>query len=169
VRARLHPVVAVAFAAIAVLVACTKPSDRPPDNVCDGLDASCAVVPPQGGGGPNPDGGCGLSCDAGCVGDECGVAGDGAATCGGFGSRVPACDACFRLSCCAQGATCSANPSCAAIQICVTSTCAPNDFTCQQSCVQSNPNGAQDYQSLSTCMTSNCFQQCNPPVDAAAE
>jgi hypothetical protein len=143
-----------------VIPACSAASARPPDEGdCVKVgDARCSTPDPGGGGGAGPtmgDSGSPATVDSGST---CGVA-------EGLFTTNTSCLPCIEgqtagdFGCCQADEACSNQAPCFALLQCVLG-CPANDSTCAATCQNSNPNGVQAYDDLSSCLTLNCSPQC---------
>jgi len=86
---------------------------------------------------------------------ECGL------SCGGFGYRVPGCDACVRSMCCSLAAACAKNPACVRLDSCRTN-CLAGSTSCPLQCDRENPDGVTDYSLWFDCTETVCSTSCQP-------
>jgi hypothetical protein len=79
-------------------------------------------------------------------------------TCGSLGSENATCDACFRTSCCDEGAACGQTESCLDYWDCAVA--CNGDPQCRDSCDAQFPDGRSPYEALEGCLLDNCSTQC---------
>jgi hypothetical protein len=84
-----------------------------------------------------------------------------------LGIKSTTCSDCLAAHCCSETAACANGPStddtCGAWIDCANS-CASspaNPQVCKNGCTDTLPNGYADYDTMTTCMTSNCREKCN--------
>lgn len=106
------------------------------------------------------------SCPAACqyfqhggwTGDAGGGPGMTSSTCGGLGSKTPACDSCMHESCCGEATECGQAASCLSYWDCVLP--CGDDASCRDSCDAMNPGGKGPYEGLHGCLVDHCLSAC---------
>jgi hypothetical protein len=130
----------------------------------DGGSGGAAGSTAAGAGGTEPFGGGGTagSGTAGTGGTNASGSGGSSTAGSGGSSSGQTCQECQQTECNAELAKCSQNQSCVAAIQCANQC---QDQACFQKCLEDNPDGAADLQSLAGCVQNNCAEPCGGGSD----